>query len=221
MNWVGATRRGEARSKHPSQSDAGTRPAKSSRDDPGVKSQPTLRPVSQRSRRRGHKKILWSASALREAAIGRALAGTPPGCAARPSIRARREWDTRHSECRGLSGRRPDRRGRAEGATKRFYGAHQRCGRPLSEELWQELRQAAPPDLPFVRAGSGIPDIVNAVAFQGVGQIAEVAPKGPQKDSMERISAAGGRYRKSFGRNSARLRRQTFHSCAPGVGYQT
>jgi hypothetical protein len=28
-------------------------------------------------------------------------------------------------------------------------------------------------------------------------------------------------YRNSFGRNSARLCRHTFHSCAPEVGYQT
>ena len=51
-----------------------------------------------------------------------------------------------------------------------------------------------------------------------------------QKDSMDRINDANQShdskgawtptYRNSFGRNSARLCRQTFHSCAPGVGYQ-
>src|SRR4051794_12359398 len=75
--------------------------------------------------------------------------------------------------------------------------------------------------------------------------MAEAVPDSAQKDSMEAISetasAAGVKnsatplqisrrgaetqrrrtYRKSFGRNSARLCRQTFHSWAPGVGYQT
>src|ERR1035438_4485064 len=62
--WAGTTRRGEARSKHPSRSGAGIRQAKSSRDDPCVKSEPTLGPVWQRALRGANKKILWSASAI-------------------------------------------------------------------------------------------------------------------------------------------------------------
>src|ERR1017187_6850159 len=70
-NRAGTTWRREARNRHPSRSIATTRQAKSSRGDPCVKWEPTLRPVWQRPLRGANKKILWSASAMHRWHAGR------------------------------------------------------------------------------------------------------------------------------------------------------